>query len=227
MTPAAPACYSFYVVPNRSRAQAARLPEYPDSLAAPTLLAKKQELVRNTIWDAAIDLFAERGFDQTTVDDIAEAAGVSQRSFFRYFVSKADLMGKGSLDYALVMSKAIRACPQTHSLSEVMRGAIVDVLLQASAYPRIEKVIQVAEKYPAANQARLSRMAEVQKQLSEAYADRMKHVKKNDFTPELLAALTTSLFDVALHTWFRRGRRDIRVTVDEVFERTRDVLEVP
>src|SRR5437899_1533793 len=54
-------------------------------VSVPTLQARKQRLVRDAIWDAAIDLFAQEGFDETTVDDIARAAGVSRRSFFRYF----------------------------------------------------------------------------------------------------------------------------------------------
>ncbi|HEX6339951.1 TetR family transcriptional regulator [Umezawaea sp.] len=45
----------------------------------------------------ALDLFAERGFDGTTVDDIARAAGMSRTSFFRYFPTKEDVV-LGHLD---------------------------------------------------------------------------------------------------------------------------------
>jgi TetR/AcrR family transcriptional regulator, regulator of mycofactocin system len=58
------------------------------------LFKRKQQLVRDAIWDAAIDLFAAKGFDKVTVDNIAAAADVSQRTFFRYFASKNDLMSK-------------------------------------------------------------------------------------------------------------------------------------
>ncbi|KAA9165580.1 TetR family transcriptional regulator [Amycolatopsis acidicola] len=42
--------------------------------------------------DVAQELFLERGFEQTTIDDIARAAGVSRRTFFRYFSTKADVL---------------------------------------------------------------------------------------------------------------------------------------
>lgn len=78
-----------------------------------TLQARKQQLVRDAIWDGAVNLFSEKGFDETTVDDIAQASGVSRRSFFRYFSSKNDLMAHGVVNYGTSLADAIRACPRT------------------------------------------------------------------------------------------------------------------
>src|SRR3954454_14163508 len=82
----------------------------PSDYAVPaTLQARKQLLVRDAIWDTATDLFTDKGFDATTVDDIAQAAGVSRRSFFRYFSSKSDLMAYGMVSYGAELSEAIDA----------------------------------------------------------------------------------------------------------------------
>src|SRR5438034_1129540 len=90
-------CYCILMVLNSSPAMSAN-EESLQANATPTLLARKQQLVRDVIWDAAIDLFTEKGFDETTVDDIAQTAGVSRRSFFRYFSSKSDLLALGILN---------------------------------------------------------------------------------------------------------------------------------
>ena len=44
---------------------------------------------------AALDVFAEKGFENTTVEDVALAGGISRRTFFRYFTSKADIPWSG------------------------------------------------------------------------------------------------------------------------------------
>jgi AcrR family transcriptional regulator len=59
---------------------------------AESLVERRRRLVRADIGRVAIDLFAERGFDAVTVDDIAAAAGISQRTFFRYFATKDDVV---------------------------------------------------------------------------------------------------------------------------------------
>src|SRR5450631_1464228 len=133
-----------------------------NSPASQRLQVRKQQFVRDAIWDAATDLFAEKGFDETTVDDIAQAAGVSRRSFFRYFSSKSDLMAHGMVNYAAELTAAIDACPQTYSLSEVFRETVLRVAQKSAAHPRARKIMAIVTQYPAARAAELSRFAEVQ-----------------------------------------------------------------
>src|SRR6476620_12280489 len=99
-----------------------------------SLQARKQQLVRDAIWDAAVNLFSEKGFDETTVDDIAQAAGVSRRSFFRYFSSKSDLMGQDIDTFGTALTNAIDACPAGYSLSQVFRQTVLQVAQQSAAH---------------------------------------------------------------------------------------------
>jgi mycofactocin system transcriptional regulator len=73
----------------------------------------------------ALGLFARRGFAATTVDDIAAAAGISRRTFFRYYASKKDAVW-GDFDNGLrQMSEALRRCGDDLPLREAVRTAVI------------------------------------------------------------------------------------------------------
>ena len=92
-----------------------------------TLQAKKQEFVRDAIWAAAIDLFAEKGFGETTVDEIVDAAGTSRRTFFRHFESKRDLMAQPVNSYGASLMNAIKSCPGAPSAAQLFRHVVLEI----------------------------------------------------------------------------------------------------
>src|SRR6266511_6256504 len=53
---------------------------------------RTRRAVRDELTQLAKELFVEKGYDQTTIDDLAAAAGMSKRTFFRYFASKEELI---------------------------------------------------------------------------------------------------------------------------------------
>jgi AcrR family transcriptional regulator len=183
-----------------------------------TLQTRKQELVRNAIWYAAIDLFAQKGFDETTVDEIAQAAGVSRRSFVRYFVSKSDLMAQGIINYGAFLTETIEAFPQTYSLSAILHEVVVHVAQHSAAQARTRKIMQIAAKYPAAREAQIARVADVQEQVAEAFARRCSKDFRDEVTAHILAGLTLSILSVAFRTWFENDQQNISVTVDRILQ---------
>src|SRR5260370_17036271 len=72
---------------------------------------RKKSETRQALREAAHRLFAEKGFSRTTIDDIAEAADVSRRTFFRYYDSKDDLLRADVADLLPVMLAALRRRP--------------------------------------------------------------------------------------------------------------------
>src|SRR5947209_19100920 len=77
----------------------------------------------------ARQLFADRGFDATTVDDIAAAAGIGRRTFFRYFASKNDVVW-GDFDRGLA---DLRARLQTSDPEQPLREALHEAVLAFNA----------------------------------------------------------------------------------------------
>ncbi len=173
-------------------------------------------VVRSAIWDAAMDLFADQGFDETTIEEIAARAGISRRSFFRYFASKSELMASSIGEYAAFLADAIRVCPAAAPVSEVVRRAVLQVAEQCTEIARTRKVMQVVTQYPAAREALHSRDGELRECVAAAFLSRGKPFR--DLPPGVLTGLTLAVLDVVFYYWFRQGEDDIRVSAAQVLE---------
>jgi AcrR family transcriptional regulator len=178
-----------------------------------SLQTRKQDFVRDAIWTVAIDLFAEKGFDETTLDDIVAAAGTSRRTFFRHFESKRDLIAQPIVNYGASLTTAIGSCPGGSSAAELFRHVVLEVAQRTAVDPRMRKVMAIAAKYPAAREAQLSRVAEVQDRIAEAFARRC----KDDLTAHVLASLTLSALSLTYRVWFSQGKREIASAAQKVF----------
>ena len=86
--------------------------------------------VRDEVVRAAWDLFAEHGFEATTVDQIAAAAGMSRRTFFRYFAGKDELILDKLLEVGDRLADALAARPADEAAWPALRAAF-DVVVTA------------------------------------------------------------------------------------------------
>jgi mycofactocin system transcriptional regulator len=94
--------------------------------AAAGRAGRKRVTSRTELEHIAFDLFDRQGFERTTIDDIARAAGIGRRTFFRYFPSKNDVAW-GSFDEELARLRLrLRAFPLRIPLMDAVRVAIVD-----------------------------------------------------------------------------------------------------
>jgi AcrR family transcriptional regulator len=90
--------------------------ELPTDWAKESLRERKKSATRKAIEDAAWELFGERGYSATSVDDIAERAGVAPRTFFRYFPTKADVLYGEINEAVAVFSEALHSRPADEPL---------------------------------------------------------------------------------------------------------------
>jgi AcrR family transcriptional regulator len=86
-----------------------------------------KQATRTALRAAAKRLFAERGYEATTVRDIAREANVTERTFYRYFNGKEALLGEEYRTWLEALADAIRARPAAEPAFTAVRHAIMDV----------------------------------------------------------------------------------------------------
>lgn len=86
---------------------------------------QKREETRRRLMREGQRLFAQQGFDRTSVDEIAAAAGVSRRTFFHYFDSKEDVVLSRHDDFERALMEAIRTAPPQAPLLQVAEQAVI------------------------------------------------------------------------------------------------------
>lgn len=186
----------------------------------PSLRERKQAFVRDAIWSAAMDLFAEKGFEETTLDDIVRAAGTSRRTFFRCFESKRDLIAQPVANYAESIARAVDSAPSASPPSALLRHVVLEVARWTVSDPRTRKAMEIAARHPAAREAQSSRVAELQGRVTDAFARRC----KDEVTAHLLAGLALAALSVSYRIWFASGKNDIASAVAQTLARLSAVV---
>lgn len=92
---------------------------------------------RRALQEAARRLFAERGFEKTTVRDIVQAAGVTEETFYRYFSGKQELILDDALAWVGLLGQLIRDRPSREDPATAIRRAVLELIpsAQLSAAP--------------------------------------------------------------------------------------------
>ncbi|HET9381219.1 MAG TPA: TetR family transcriptional regulator [Streptomyces sp.] len=174
----------------------------------PGLRELKKQRTRDALLRAALELFTTRGFEQTTVDEITEAVGVSQRTFFRYFASKEDaaLFVTGLLHTHYV--EAVRERPAHEAPLEALRRAAMEHW--DSIGEAIEQIVplelhlrsyQAIESTPALLAVHLRRSTEVEEEVARVVAEREGLDVDADPRPRLVVAMFGAVVRVTERRW--------------------------
>jgi len=172
------------------------------------LQSRKRQLVRDAIYDAAIDLFVKKGFDETTVEEVAEAAGISRRSFFRHFESKDDLLALNTVHCGEILCQTVASCPASLSPLETVRETVLAGLRFTEAQKHTRQIIEISQRSTSARQAHLSRLVEVEDKVAEAFAARIKSVSPYNVRPIVLGGMTQLLINASIGSWFMGEHKD-------------------
>ncbi|PYE22653.1 TetR family transcriptional regulator [Rhizobium sp. PP-F2F-G20b] len=101
------------------------------------LRERKKRETKKRITETGIALFLQKGIDRTTLDEIAEAAGISRRTFFYYFASKDEILLSLQSGIGEMLSDAVRKASPTSTPIDAVRDAVVSV---CSAIPTADMI---------------------------------------------------------------------------------------
>ena len=147
---------------------------------------------------AALDLYAERGFEQTTVADIARRAGVTERTFFRYFADKREVLFKRSAALQDVIVESIDLAPPAMSPIDTVGAAVTCAasMIQENREFAGQRAAVIAAN-PSLQERELLKLAN----LGTAAAEALRRRGVPDLTARLAAETGVTIFSAGFERW--------------------------
>ena len=172
---------------------------------------------RRAVSRTALEMFAERGFDETTVDEIAEALGVSRRTLHRYFASKNDMVW-GDFDWVLArLRSCLDATDPDEPLHEALRAAVVESnRYENEQLPELRIRMRLITGVPALQAHSTLRYSEWRAVIADFVAGRL-GCDAGDLIPQTVAhaALGTSM--AAFLVWVDDPSSDLVENLDKAY----------
>ena len=167
-------------------------PELPDA---------PREATRARIERAALDLFTRRGFEGVTIDEVADVAGISRRTYFRYFATKADAVWG---DFSAHVDR-LAALLRDSGGGQTVLAAICDAYVEVNDYaprdlPLLRQRMQLILTEPALLAHSQVRYADVDRVVAEHVARRT-GTTPAALVPRLVAASTRAAATTAFQMW--------------------------
>ncbi|MET4372482.1 AcrR family transcriptional regulator [Bradyrhizobium sp. LB12.1] len=200
------------------------LPAGVKSPDGPGLRERKLQETRERLARAAMALFLERGFEATTIDDIAAAADVSRRSFFHYFASKEDVVSAWQEGAAAALVAEVVGRPAGESMLTAAENAIAAALkridpAEAAAMSRLKR------DNPALRARDQLKYEKLEHALAEGLSQRAR-TKSDKLKARLVAMIATGAMRVGGESWIGEGAREKpEAFVKRTFDAIRAILE--
>jgi AcrR family transcriptional regulator len=174
--------------------------------SAPGLRERKRQQTRERLTRAAMALFLERGFEATTLDDIAAAADISRRSFFHYFASKEDVVFAWHEEITAALIAAVAARPGDESMLAAAENAISAMARQLEPNEAIAMACLKRDN-PALQARDQVKYEKLERALAEALSKRAGH-KAEKLQARLVAMIATGAMRIGGELWAADGARE-------------------
>ncbi|RII06848.1 DNA-binding transcriptional regulator EnvR [Streptomyces sp. YIM 130001] len=198
-------------------------PDAPESAAGSRAAAQRLKM-RRELAAAAMELFATKGYEATTVDEIAATAGVARRTFFRHFRSKEEAIFPDH-DDTLIRAEAVltAAAPHEHPLDTVCRG-IKEVMKMYAASPAVSvERYRLTREVPTLREREIASVARYERLFTRyllGHFDEHAHHDGNDdpLLAEVAASAVVTAHNHVLRRWLRAGGQgDLETQLDHAF----------
>jgi AcrR family transcriptional regulator len=168
-------------------------------MSSPGLRERKKQKTRWAIQEHAMRLFAQQGYDETTVEQIAAAAEVSPSTFFRYFKSKEDLVIQDRYDDAIF--EAIRSAPAELAPLPAIRHAFRSTLGSINPDEVRDGIMRakLAMGHPVIRAKSLQSMVATSSAMADALAERLGRPADDTRIRALTGACVGSMMEVMLN----------------------------
>jgi AcrR family transcriptional regulator len=162
-------------------------------------MPRSGEQARKRLQHAALELFADNGFDQTTVAQIAARAGVTERTFFRHFPDKREVLFDGQNILGTALSEAIANAPSDLSPLQTLRQAFASVTAMLEQNRQFSKPRQrIISATPALQEREVAKHVAMARIVAEALQRRGVERQRAD----LAAQTGLATLGYALADWF-------------------------
>jgi mycofactocin system transcriptional regulator len=179
---------------------------------------EQAEAVRARVERAALDLFTLRGFDAVTADEVADAAGISRRTFFRYYPTKADAVWGDFARHVARLDRLLRDADDTAPVLATICGAYVDVNdYGPEDLPVLRQRMRLILTEPALQAHSQLRYAEIDQVVAEHVARRTGG-SPTDLLPRLVGASTRAAAMTAFAVWLGDDRTSLRSHLHRAFD---------
>jgi AcrR family transcriptional regulator len=184
--------------------------------ATSTLWDRTRQLAAQEILRTALRLFTEQGYDETTIAHIAREAGVSQRTLFRYFGTKEDLIGGSEDRFVTLLTETVREQPAGAGAWEALRAAFKAALsLHATPEEALER-FRLVHRTDSLRAAYLGKRVRCQEELLPLLEARLAPSGTDRGQARAIVATAFACFDAATATWLEgNGQGDILDLYDQ------------
>jgi AcrR family transcriptional regulator len=198
--------------------------------AAPGLRERRRRQTMAEISEAALMLFEQRGLDASTVEGIAEAAGISQRTFFRYFAAKEDAALPVHREFEDAVEASLeQADPEADPCEEL--GRVFVRVMQgfadnnSPASQRMLRVSRLVRREPLLRSALVRHSAARNTRLFQALAAKFAAADADALQLRVAVELCTGLARAAFETWVERLEAGRGAVLPEIYADAQDLAQ--